>query len=83
MTIMTICFSLVIIRFVEELLRVCLSWLRKKAFQPKVYTYTRISAIVTPELHAKIKAHVTLLNTTITAYVLMAITEKLKRENHG
>lgn len=81
MTLSHFCFSYVIIRLSEEVLRFCMSWIRRKTHDtPKKYSYTRIYAIVSPELHAKIKAHVTLLNTTITAYILNAVTEKLKRE---
>ncbi len=82
MTLSFFCFSYAIIRITEEFLRFCMSWIRSKTFQPKKYAYNRISAIVSPELHARIRAHVLLLNTTITAFILTAITEKLKREHH-
>jgi hypothetical protein len=74
----------VAIRVLESVGRVLIKWIRRKYSTPKhQYFYKRITAIVTPELHAKLKAHVLLLNTTITDYILTAVTEKLKRESHG
>jgi hypothetical protein len=71
-------------RLIESAGRFLISWFRTRSAHQKVqYQYKRIVAIVTPELHSKIKAHVTSLNTTITEYILTAVTEKLKRETHG
>lgn len=59
------------------------NWAKKKIYAQKHYSYKRISAIVTPEFHDQVKAHATLLDLTITDYILIAINEKIERVNNG
>lgn len=83
MSIAITCSLFVAIRLIESVGRLIIEWIRKKFTAVKAQSnYKRLVAIVSPELHAKIKAHVTLLDTTITEYILIAVTEKLKRETH-
>lgn len=68
-------------RVIETVGRLFINWLRKKFSVGRVQSnYKRLVALVSPELHAKLKAHVLLLDMTITEYILAAVTEKLKRE---
>jgi hypothetical protein len=83
MSIVLICSLFVIIRAAESVGRLLISWIRRQFYASKQYSYKRISAIVSPELHAKIKAHVMSLNITITEYILAAVNEKIEREQHG
>lgn len=80
MTLILIAIAAVALRIAEYIIRRVLKWMgpdRKK------YYYKRLTAIVSPELHAKVREHVAKLNISITEYILIAITEKLKRESHG
>jgi hypothetical protein len=83
MSIVLMCSLFVIIRAVESVGRLLISLIRRQFYTSKQYSYKRISAIVSPELHARIKAHVVALNTTITDYILAAVNEKIEREQHG
>lgn len=77
------CLAVAIVRIAEAVARRFITWFYTKKEHKKQYFYKRIVAIVSPELHERLKAHVMLLNTTVTDYVLTAVTEKLQRENHG
>lgn len=55
------------------------NWVKKKMNPTKHYSYKRISAIVTPEFHDKVKAHATVLDMTITEFILDAVTEKMRK----
>jgi hypothetical protein len=84
----TTCLSFAAIRCIEEFARFCLNFIsRLRWFKNKekviAHEWKTISARVSPDLHAMIKAHALLMDLTITDYILIAINEKLKRENHG
>lgn len=84
MTIALTCSLFIAIRIIETVGRLFIEWIQRKFSEGKVHNpYKRLVAIVSPELHAKLKAHVTLLEMTITDFVLIAVTEKLKREANG
>jgi hypothetical protein len=83
MSIVLMCSLFVIIRAVESVGRLLISLIRRQFYTSKQYSYKRISAIVSPELHARIKAHVLLLNMTITDFILVAVSEKLQGGNYG
>jgi hypothetical protein len=76
--------ALAVCRCIEEFIRFCINYIsnlrwNKKPKEVTVSEYKRISANVSPELHAMIKAHAQMLNLTITDYILIAINDKLKR----
>ena len=87
---LTTCFAFAVIRCIEEFVRFCFNYicsLRREKKVEKVILQQRewkkLSACVSPELHAIIKAHAQSMDLTITDYILIAINEKLEREQHG
>ncbi len=82
------CIAYAIVRFIEECFRFCVNFIsnlanKKKAEKAFSIQQKRISACVSPELHSMIKAHAQLVGLTITDYILIAINEKLERDNRG
>lgn len=88
---LTTCFAFAVLRCIEEFVRFCfnyISGLRSKDKTKSVIVrewkeWKRLSANVSPELHALIKGHAQRLGMTITEYILVAINEKLERINRG
>lgn len=83
----TTCITYAVLRCLEEFVRFCVSLIsrltsKKKEDKVSVREWQRISARVSPDLHALIKSHAQLMGLTITDYILIAINEKLKRNNY-
>ena len=84
----TTCITYAVLRCMEECVRFCVSLIsrltsKKKEEKVIVHEWKRISANVSPSLHAMIKAHALMMDLTITDYILIAINEKLKKDNRG
>ncbi len=84
---LTTCIGYAIMRFVEECLRFCINLISRLTTKQKSEkdlqqqrSWKKLSACVSPELHALIKSHAQMLDMTITDYILIAVNEKLKRD---